>query len=289
MIKRLYIHITYKRGLNVKLFHIFIGQVTMTKIDLNKAIESSYLKLQKATTEPLRNYDDAVKFGTTVQNEINTLTTVLNELRTDLFNYKKLWTWDNDQAAKMQTDIANLNIAVNALKGVIAWLAGATIHKTLQSFEALAYPREHVLTVLNKDFLKLVSVDFLLNAIHKEQPTIKNGSDLLKYWIPFLNNPTNSDQVFLAIFGYQSDGNTDSKLLMRQIEILEKNEHTGLTRAERVEYETNGFTRNNITDFMATIQRMYLSESDATYKELLTDYYNQLSNDKQIRAHLELV
>jgi hypothetical protein len=261
----------------------------MTKLELEKIIEKSYLTLQKLNNEPLRNYSDATKFGTVVQNEINTLTSTLNTLRSDHVEYKRQFTWDNKTSAEQQNDIDNLTIALNALKGVISWLTAATIHKTLQSFEALSYPREQVNLVLSLDYKKIVSWDFWLKQMRANTTKIENTSDLLKFWIPFLNSPTNSDMVFTAIFGYSNPGNTDDKLLMRQIEILEKTDHPGLTRAERIEYEANGFTRSNVTEFMATLQDKYLSESDETFKELLTDYYNQLSNNEQVRTHLNII
>jgi hypothetical protein len=260
----------------------------MTKIELQSIAEKSFLNLQKAVLQPLRNYDDARKFGTIIQDEVNNLVPVLGTLRTDLSNYKKQFTWDNAQASQMQRDIDNLNIAINALKSVVAWLASATIHQTLQSFEALSYPRELTNTVLQKDYSMLVSWDFWMKQRTNNIPRISTPQDILKYYIPFLTSQI-SDQAFLAIFGYSNPGNTDDKLLLRQLEILEQTERAGLTRAERIEFEQAGFTRDNITSMMNTLQTMYTTETEPSYKELLMNYYNDLANDAQVKKHIEIV
>jgi hypothetical protein len=225
----------------------------------------------------------------TIQKEVETLQPILSTLRSDLSNYKKQFTWDNGIAAQMQRDIDHLNIALNGLKGVIAWIAASLMHQTLQSFEAYAYPREQVILVLEKDYPLLTSFEFTRKMRSSGIPKISDDNDLLRYYIPFLNSPTVTDQVYLAIFGNNNPGNNDEKLLIRQLEILSKTEHPGITRAERLEFEANGFTRSNISNFMQVLQQMYAVEKDNTFRELLIDYFNQLSNDRQVRSHLELI
>lgn len=261
----------------------------MTKLELTSLIERTYKTLETACKEPLRNYDDAAKLSSILQKEVLTLTPVIGLLKYDLKNYKMQFSWENERASSMQRDIDNLTIAVNALKSAVSWIDGATIHQTLTSFEALSYPRELVESVLQKDLPKLMSSDFIWSQFQSVKiPKISNEQDLLEYWIPFLHTPT-SDEVFLSIFGYKSKGNPDDKLMMRMLEILQKNEHSGLTRAERLEFESNGFTRTNVTDFMQVLEKKYLAESQPDYKQLLMDYYNQLSNNEQVKAHINII